>query len=673
MLIPPAAIVGSICLSLGVMYPVSLAVTTIAFVPSVMMSCTIAFSFDYSLFVLSRYREELGSGATVEEAIRTTLQKAGHTVLMSGGTLAFAFAMMCLFPVVILNSMGVGAAVAVLSTIASNLSLTPSLLLLFPDFFKDEQSLATADQLWPVTLYRKCRGLPDKAVETSLTAKIDTDLDRPEQSQPTAVSRKVTQGAWYRLAGRVQERRWWCIGIAVLVTIPFAIIVPKNVPLFSLQFVAPRGAPSWETFESVQQHFGAGVTFPYALAIQAKSGKVTSPGCFARTQQVVADVRAASDQVYEVVGPIHADYTGIMVASPLSKAAEAYEPQLAQLQLLLEWFTANQNKTVCEVVPLGPLACAMPMASQTLGQLLGNVEDVASQVVATALGLPHNSTELAPQLSCPGFPKSGCVPYAVFAIPAGCHRQHSGAWVCDPPSRLPYNCSGGVASQLRNAPAVQLAIKMLNLACPIPGVCSKVGPTGCCDINVTAAVEQALDLGRQACEMVKMLYSTQVSADQSITYLGVTLNVDPFTPSSMKGTDHEPGWLGNVRKKLDEVDKVPGSQELFRMGMGASAIQDAADAALSRFPMLILLTNGTVLLFLGYFFRSAVIPLRAIVSIGITLCIVYGLAVCVYQYGFLDWLHAPQVADWHGIAWLVPLMTFSIITGCVLAFHVFAV
>ena len=34
------------------MYPISLLVTTISFVPSVMMSATIAFSFDYSLFVL---------------------------------------------------------------------------------------------------------------------------------------------------------------------------------------------------------------------------------------------------------------------------------------------------------------------------------------------------------------------------------------------------------------------------------------------------------------------------------------------------------------------------------------------------------------------------------------------------------------------------------------------
>ena len=99
MCIPPLAIAGSCALSLGMMYPISLHITTVSFVPSVMMSCTIAFSFDYSLFVLSRFREELVAGATVEAAVLTTLRSAGHTVLMSGGTLAFAFAMMTLFPI----------------------------------------------------------------------------------------------------------------------------------------------------------------------------------------------------------------------------------------------------------------------------------------------------------------------------------------------------------------------------------------------------------------------------------------------------------------------------------------------------------------------------------------------------------------------------------------------
>jgi len=72
MLIPPAAITASVCASLGLMYPVSCVLTTISFVPSVMMSSTIAFSFDYSLFVLARYREELRAGVGVEAAVLTS-------------------------------------------------------------------------------------------------------------------------------------------------------------------------------------------------------------------------------------------------------------------------------------------------------------------------------------------------------------------------------------------------------------------------------------------------------------------------------------------------------------------------------------------------------------------------------------------------------------------------
>ena len=60
----------------------------------------------------SRYREELLSGAEIEAAILTTLEQAGHTVIMSGSTLAFAFAMMTLFPVELLFSLGVGASIA---------------------------------------------------------------------------------------------------------------------------------------------------------------------------------------------------------------------------------------------------------------------------------------------------------------------------------------------------------------------------------------------------------------------------------------------------------------------------------------------------------------------------------------------------------------------------------
>ena len=61
------------------------------------------------------------------------------------------------------------------------------------------------------------------------------------------------------------------------------------------------------------------------------------------------------------------------------------------------------------------------------------------------------------------------------------------------------------------------------------------------------------------------------------------------------------------------------------MALGAAPIVDASGAALSRFPLLVLITNGVVLVFLGYNFGSLVIPLRSIASIGITLLTVCAL------------------------------------------------
>lgn len=45
---------------------------------------------DYSLFVVSRYREELAAGAPVEEAIATSLRTAGRTVVYSAVTVALS-------------------------------------------------------------------------------------------------------------------------------------------------------------------------------------------------------------------------------------------------------------------------------------------------------------------------------------------------------------------------------------------------------------------------------------------------------------------------------------------------------------------------------------------------------------------------------------------------------
>jgi len=84
---------------------------------------------DYSLFILSRYREELASGSQPREAIQRTLQTAGRTVLYGCLTVAGALASMLVFPERFLYSMGVGGMLVALMAGTVSLVVLPAVLL----------------------------------------------------------------------------------------------------------------------------------------------------------------------------------------------------------------------------------------------------------------------------------------------------------------------------------------------------------------------------------------------------------------------------------------------------------------------------------------------------------------------------------------------------------------
>ncbi|MCD4532604.1 MMPL family transporter [Nocardioides sp. cx-169] len=82
-------------------------------------------AIDYTLFLLTRYREELQRQGATHGAIRTTLQTAGRTVVFSAATVAVALATLTVFPMGFTKSMGIaGAIVAGLAATAS-LVITP--------------------------------------------------------------------------------------------------------------------------------------------------------------------------------------------------------------------------------------------------------------------------------------------------------------------------------------------------------------------------------------------------------------------------------------------------------------------------------------------------------------------------------------------------------------------
>ncbi|HUV48874.1 MAG TPA: MMPL family transporter [Actinomycetes bacterium] len=85
-------------------------------------------AIDYALFVVSRFREELAAGYSVEDAVSRTMATAGRTVAISGLTVAVALGALLLFPMNFLQSMGLGGIAAVLVAMVAALTTLPALL-----------------------------------------------------------------------------------------------------------------------------------------------------------------------------------------------------------------------------------------------------------------------------------------------------------------------------------------------------------------------------------------------------------------------------------------------------------------------------------------------------------------------------------------------------------------
>ncbi|MFJ4652653.1 MMPL family transporter [Nocardia sp. NPDC088792] len=113
-------------------------------------------AIDYGLFIVGRFREELGEGRSVEEAVTRTLGTAGRTVLFSALLLVCAFAGTFVFPLAVLRSLGFGAIAAVaLAALLSVSALPAALTLLGPRISKwswradaFEHSEARAQRFW---------------------------------------------------------------------------------------------------------------------------------------------------------------------------------------------------------------------------------------------------------------------------------------------------------------------------------------------------------------------------------------------------------------------------------------------------------------------------------------------------------------------------------------------
>jgi len=132
-LVPVLMAILSIIVALGFVAVISLEFSLSVFIVNMLTGMGLALGIDYSLFVVSRYREERGHGLAKEDAIARTGATASRAVLFSGSTFVIALLGMFIVPTSIMRSLALGAILVGIVSVAAALTLLPALLSIVGD------------------------------------------------------------------------------------------------------------------------------------------------------------------------------------------------------------------------------------------------------------------------------------------------------------------------------------------------------------------------------------------------------------------------------------------------------------------------------------------------------------------------------------------------------------
>ena len=101
--------------------------------PNLSTAMGLALAIDYTLLIISRYRDELAEGADPNTALIRTMTTAGRTVLVSATTVALSMAALVLFPMHVLKSFAYAGVATVAFAALAAVVVTPAAIVLLGD------------------------------------------------------------------------------------------------------------------------------------------------------------------------------------------------------------------------------------------------------------------------------------------------------------------------------------------------------------------------------------------------------------------------------------------------------------------------------------------------------------------------------------------------------------
>ncbi len=264
---------GAVIASLALIFGLGQITTLSIFVLNITTLFGLGLGVDYSLFIVSRFREELAHGRNVEEAVAISVATAGRAVTFSGLTVSLGLLGLVFFRINMLRSVGMGGVLVVLMAVFAAITLLPAVLAI----------IGTRVNAFPVRL-PKLRNL------------VGARCIAPENAGGEKTATGPQYGFWYRLSQLVMR---YPVRIFVPVLL---LLVALGLPFLGVRFSAPDASilpadvPSRAAYDLLASRFNARETTPILLAVQTKGGVLT-PGnihnLYAYVRRIEADARVA--------------------------------------------------------------------------------------------------------------------------------------------------------------------------------------------------------------------------------------------------------------------------------------------------------------------------------------------------------------------------------------------
>jgi RND superfamily putative drug exporter len=228
-LLPLVVGAASIVLALAAMYLVSTLTDVSIFALNVTTMIGLGLGIDFSLVVASRFREELGSGRTIEDALAVTMATAGRSIAYSTLTVLLAMLVLTtLFNLFIVRSISLGVMIVACTGVLVGLTLLPVILAILGPRLE-----------W-------LRVMP-----------------RPRAPDPRR------PGAWYRLSYAIMRRPWVWLGASLLALLVMALPLRELRLYGSEPSIMPSRIESTRSAEVLNDVFGANRLTPIQVILRS--------------------------------------------------------------------------------------------------------------------------------------------------------------------------------------------------------------------------------------------------------------------------------------------------------------------------------------------------------------------------------------------------------------------